>query len=290
VNDGSTTIAQNPGSTGTVDVTGSGSTLNNTGTLSVGPSGIGTLDVIDGGAVTADGGTTVGPNGTVMGNGTITTPTLVNNGTVAPAGPNNTPGTLTINGNYQQGPGGTLDTEVSGPQSSQADQLKVMGSAALNGTLALTSLNNFHPSSGATYTILTATGGATGNFSQVVDTLNTNGLTRTDVIGPNGVLVSYLCPVPQPPVPPAPPGVPPQPQGPPTLILTTSQPLPTTTLTAAQKNAILVPVVDPNLSQLATPLEIWFSGANTQRFNIENRFDDLIAGSNGLVSNVSCSK
>jgi hypothetical protein len=48
----------------------------------------------------------------------------------------------------------------------------------------------FHPSSGATYTILTATGGVTGNFSQVVDTLNTNGLTRTDVIGPNGVLVS----------------------------------------------------------------------------------------------------
>jgi hypothetical protein len=120
-----------------------------------------------------------------------------------------------------------------------------------------------------------------GNFSQFVDTLNTNGLTRTEVMAPNGVLVSYLRPVPPPP----PPGVPPQ--GPPNLILTTPQTLPTTPLTAAEKNAILVPVVDPNVEQLATPLEIWFSGANTQRFNIENRFDDLIAGSNGLVSNVS---
>jgi T5SS/PEP-CTERM-associated repeat protein len=283
VNDGSTTIAQNPGSTGTVDVMGSGSTLNNTGTLSVGPAGIGTLDVIDGGAVTANGGTTVGPNGTVTGDGTITTPTLVNNGTVAPAGANNTPGTLTLNGNYQQGPGGVLDSEVGGPQSSQADQLKISGTATLNGTLTLTSLHNFHPSSGDTYTILTAAGGLTGKFNQVVDTLNTNGLTRTDVIGPNGVLVSYLRPVPKPP--PATPSASPAP--PASITLTTPNPLPTTPLTAAQKNAILVPIVNPNVDQLAAPFEVWFSGANTQRFNIENRFDDIIAGSTGFVSNVS---
>ena len=44
----------------------------------------------------ADGGTTVGPNGIIMGNGTITTPTLTNNGVVMPTGPNSTPGTLTI--------------------------------------------------------------------------------------------------------------------------------------------------------------------------------------------------
>ena len=217
------------------------------------PAGIGTLDVIDGGAVTANGGTTVGPNGTVTGDGTITTPTLVNNGTVAPAGANNTPGTIaTLNGNYQQGPGGVLDSEVGGPQSSQADQLKISGTATLNGTLTLTSLHNFHPSSGDTYTILTAAGGLTGKFNQVVDTLNTNGLTRTDVIGPNGVLVSYLRPVPKPP--PATPSASPAP--PASITLTTPNPLPTTPLTAAQKNAILVPIVNPNVDQLAAPFEV----------------------------------
>src|SRR6267378_3610796 len=49
-----------------------------------------------------NGGTNVGPNGTLMGEGTITTPTVINNGTVMPTGPNGTPGTLTDNGNYQQ--------------------------------------------------------------------------------------------------------------------------------------------------------------------------------------------
>ena len=274
VNDGSTTVAQNPGSTGTVDVTGPGSTLNNTGALIVGPGGPGVVDVTNGGAITANGGTTVDPLGTLGGNGTITTPTLVNNGTVAPAGPNNTPGTLTIDGNYQQGSSGVLDTAVGGPQASQADQLKISGTAALNGTLALSSLNNFHPSSGDTYTVLTATGGVTGNFKQVVDTLNNSGLTRTDVIAPNGVLVSYLRPAPQEQ----------------SVTLTTNKPLPTTTLTNTQKNDILVPVVDPTVEQLTSLYEIWFSDANTQRFNIESRFDDLAAGSTGFVSNVNYPK
>jgi hypothetical protein len=55
-------------------------------------------------------------------------------------------------------------------------------------------------------------------------------------------------------------------------------------------NAILVPALNPNVQQLATPFEVWFSVANTQRFNIQNRFDDIIAGSTGFVSNVSYRK
>ena len=274
VNDTNGTVGNRPGSSGTATVDGNGSQWNNSGTLDVGPGGPSVVDVTNGGSVTADGGTTVEPLGTMGGNGTITTPTLANNGTVAPAGPNNTPGTLTINGNYQQGPGGVLDSEVGGPTSSQADQLKITGTAALNGTLALTSLNNFHPSSGDTYTILTATGGVTGNFKQVVNTLNNSGLTRTDVIAPNGVLVSYLRPAPQEQ----------------SVVLATNKPLPTTTLTNAQKNAILVPLVDPTAEQLTALYEIWFSNANTQRFNIESRFDDLAAGSTGFVSNVNYPK
>jgi T5SS/PEP-CTERM-associated repeat protein len=165
VTDTTTMIGQNPGSNGTVTVDGAGSTLTSSGTTNVGEAGAGTLNITDGGTVTSDGGTTVGPMGTLTGNGTLTTPTLINNGTVAPAGPNDMTGTLTINGNYQQNPSGILDAEVGGPQSSQADLLNISGTATLSGALNLTSLNNFHPSPGDTYTILSAAG-VTGNFSR----------------------------------------------------------------------------------------------------------------------------
>jgi outer membrane autotransporter protein len=269
VTDTNATVGAEPGSSGTVIVDGNGSEWRNSGTLDVGPSGSGVLDIADGGKVTADGGTTVGPNGTIMGDGTITTPTLTNDGLVMPTGPNGTPGTLTENGNYQQGSNGKLDIGVGGNQSSRSDELLINGTANLNGTLELTPLNNFHPTSGTTFEILHAANGVNGNFSQVADTLNTSGLTRVEILTPNGVVISYLAL-----------GVAP-------LILTTSTPVPATLTNA---NAILVPALNPNLQQLSTPFEVWFSLANTQRFNIQNRFDDIIAGSTGFVSNVSYPK
>ena len=221
--------------------------------------------------MTADGGTTIGPLGALTGDGTLTTPTLINNGTVAPAGPNGTTGTLTINGNYQQGSNGELATGVGGPASSQADKSQVNGTAALDGTLALNSINNFHPSSGDTYTILSATGGVTGNFTHVVDSLNNSGLTRVEVVAPNAIIITYLRPAPIETA----------------VTLATSKPVPATPLTDSQKNNILMPVVDPTAEQLTSLYEIWFSDANTQRFNLEDRFDALAAGSTGFVSNVS---
>ena len=121
VNDTNATVGAQPGSSGTVIVDGSDSQWTNTGSLEVGPAGSGLVDVSDGGINVADDGTTIGPNGILTGNATITTPILINNGTVVPAGPGGTPGTLTLNGNYQQGPSGVLDTEIGGPQPSQAD-------------------------------------------------------------------------------------------------------------------------------------------------------------------------
>jgi T5SS/PEP-CTERM-associated repeat protein len=286
VNDTNATLGAQSGSSGIAMVDGAGSQWNNSGTLDVGPAGSGVIDIMNGGTVTADRSTIVGPDGKITGDGTITTPTLINNGTVAPAGPNSTTGTLTIDGNYQQGSKGILDTEIGGPQSSQADQLKVTGTAALSGTLALTSLNNFHPSPGATYEILAAAGGVTGNFTNFVDTLNTTGLTRTVVVTPNGVVITYL----RPPQPTPPSAVTSGPPAAPSLNLSTSQSLPTTPLTNAQKNSLLVPVVDPSVEQYTSLFEIWFSNANTQRFNIENRFDNVQAGPSGFVSNVSYPK
>jgi hypothetical protein len=70
------------------------------------------------------------------------------------------------------------------------------------------------------------------------------------------------------------------------LNLTLSTPLPAS-LSTAQLDAVVLQVLDPNVEQLAAPFDIWFSLANTQRFNLESRFDDVIAGSTGFVSNIT---
>jgi T5SS/PEP-CTERM-associated repeat protein len=273
VNDTNGTLGNQPGSSGTAIVDGNGSQWKNSGTLDVGPAGSGAVDISNGGVVIADGGTNVGPNGTLMGDGTITTPTVINNGTVMPTGPNGTPGTLTDNGNYQQDPTGTLDIGIGGKQSSQNDKLAIDGNAKLDGTLDLNSLNNFHASSGDTFQVISTTGSTRGKFNQTIDTLNTTGLTRTEIVASNGVVITYLRPAPSPAA----------------LTLSTTNPAPST-LTNATINAFLVPIVDPNVTDLITPIEVWFSLANTQRFNIQNRFDDIVAGSTGFVSNVSYPK
>jgi len=268
VNDTNATVGDQSGSSGTVIVDGTGSQWNNTGAVDIGQVGTGVVDVTNGGVITAGGGTIVGPHGELMGNGTITTPTLVDNGIVMPTGPGNTPSTLTIIGNYQQGSNGILDTAIGGPQSSQADQLKVDGSVKLSGTLDITSLNGFHPSIGDSYRLLSASGGVIGAFDNISDSANTTELSRLDIYGPNGFMVTYL------------------PHGFGALDLHTSTPLPSL-LTAGSLNAFLIQLLDPTAEQLSSVYETWFSNAKTQRFNIENRFDDLAAGSTGFTSNVN---
>jgi hypothetical protein len=174
----------------------------------------------------------------------------------------------TVIGNYQQGSSGVLDTEIGGPNPSQADQLKVDGSAKLNGTLDLTSLNGFHPASGNTYEILSASGGLSGAFSMIAGTANTAGLSRLDIYGPNGLIVTYL-----------PPGF-----G--VINLTTSSPLPAS-LTSGNLNAFLLSILDPTAEQLSSLYEIWFSDANTQRLNIQNAGTGFKPGDSVLGSKPS---
>jgi outer membrane autotransporter protein len=146
--------------------------------------------------------------------------------------------------------------------------LKINGSAKLDGTLDITSLNNYHPSPGNSYELISASGGLSGQFSNIADSANTNGLSRLDIYGPNGVLITYL-----------PPGL-----G--VLTLNTSTPLPAS-VSPGNLNAFLLRLLDPTGEQLSSIYQIWFSNSNTQRFNIEDRFDELAAGSTGFVSNVS---
>jgi hypothetical protein len=145
VNSGSGNIAFAVTNTGTVTVLAGR-------TLSVG----GNFTQTDGNT-TVDGTLTVSNtvylNGGVLhGSGTI-------NGNVVNAAeldPGESPGILTINGNYTQTAAGTLVIEIGGPDAGTGyDRLVVNGVAALAGTLSVTILNNYVPDSNAVFQVLT---------------------------------------------------------------------------------------------------------------------------------------
>jgi uncharacterized protein with beta-barrel porin domain len=99
--------------------------------------------------------------GTLTGSGTILG-TFTNSGTVNPG---NSPGTLTIVGDYTQTASGTLTVEIASPTS--YDIINVTGAASLNGTLQPVLLNGYRPTGNQVFPFLTAAGGVTGTFSRV---------------------------------------------------------------------------------------------------------------------------
>lgn len=122
------------------------------------------------GAVIANGNIAVNPGsnfindgeliGTVVvaGNGTV-----VNRGTLAPG---NSPGTATVNGNYSAAASAVHNFEVGGTAANGYDKLNVTGNVALNGTLNITLINGFTPTTGNP-DLPIITGTISGAFSTV---------------------------------------------------------------------------------------------------------------------------
>jgi len=99
----------------------------------------------------------------LIGSGTLAAD-LVNGGTVSPG---DSPGVITVQGNYAQQTGGVLEIELGGTIAGTGfDQLIVTGTATLNGTLNVTLLPAYTPQAGDTFIIIDhATG--TGTFDTV---------------------------------------------------------------------------------------------------------------------------
>ena len=101
--------------------------------------------------------------GVLNGTGTIVGNVTNTGGTVAPGA---SPGTLTINGDYMQGSGGTLAVEIGGTTAgTQYDQLVVTGNATLGGTLNVALVNGFVPASGGSFTVVQTGGTVSGVFA-----------------------------------------------------------------------------------------------------------------------------
>ena len=192
------------------------------------------------------------------------------------------PLTINVGGNYTQSPGGTLALGVAGVNGEDYDHVQVGGTASLNGTLAVSSLNNFRPANGNAFEVLRTNGTRTGQFAQVNDFLNNNpNLQRIDVYAPNGVALVYLASGPAPTPSPTPKPKPP-------IIDVIPDPLPPINPEEPLPLPELLSILDPTAQQLTSLFEISFSGANTQRFNLDDRLAEIQRGSTGFVSKLPC--
>ncbi|MDP8943188.1 MAG: hypothetical protein M3N16_03610 [Actinomycetota bacterium] len=142
----------------------------------------GNVTVGQGSSLTGTGGLHNAAGGTLRGGGTIGS-SVTNDGTV---GPGASPGTLAINGNYTQGPGGTLDVEIDGRAPGTGyDRLEVTGDASLAGTLAISS--SISPATGERFDVLTTGGDRTGTFGTVTGAEVTSQRRYQDVYEPRTV-------------------------------------------------------------------------------------------------------
>ena len=180
------------------------------------------------------------------------------------------PLTINVGGNYVQGSGGTLALGVTGLIGKDYDHVQVQGNASLNGTLAVSSLNNFRPSSGNGFELLHTNGRRGGQFAVVNDSLNNRpNLARVDLYAPNGVALLYLSSsTPRPP-----------------KIIDVPFLLPLVDPNAPF--SLPISFLDPTAEQLSSLYEISFSGTNTQRFNLEERLAEIQRGSTGFASNLN---
>lgn len=89
------------------------------------------------------------------------------------------PGVITVDGDYTQGPNGTLDIEIVGTAGAGKvgghDQLAATKTASLDGTLKMQNVGGFDPAVGSSdgvngdeFIIITAPDGVSGTFSQLI--------------------------------------------------------------------------------------------------------------------------
>ena len=130
---------------------------------------------------------TVGSGAFLRGTGQVTS--ILVDGTIAPG---NSIGTLTVLDNLVMGSGGTYQAEVD--SSGAADLINVLGSASLTGKLDVLMSGTAEGFLGKTFTILTAAGGVTGQFTSQT----TNLLQYTIRYLGNAVQISFGSEVPNP--------------------------------------------------------------------------------------------
>jgi hypothetical protein len=209
-NGGNAFVSGNVLNSGNV-IAGTGSTLGITGSYqqTAGTTNIaGTLSAASfsqsqGTTIVQSGGTLSAPTvqvtgGSLQGGGTILGNLSLTGGTLLPGTPNSagmpgSPDTLSIMGNYTQGPNGTLVIDFDGATGDYS-ALDVSGMANLSGVVDFTSLDGVGPAIGDEFTFLTF-GALAGDFSNIVFTNFSCpvGAICEDVVGANSMTLEIMA-------------------------------------------------------------------------------------------------
>lgn len=157
----------------------------------------GRLDLIPGAPYTHVGSAVVAGSGTFAvdsnASGSIDMMDVFTNSAVVR--PGDSPGILTIDGNYEQTALGSLEIEIGGlTAGTQHDRLVVNGNATLAGRLDLPLINAFTPSVNDEVTILTAGGSISGGFDSIHVTDLPNGIAQRLVYNASDVRVQFVTP------------------------------------------------------------------------------------------------
>jgi len=186
---------------------------------------------------------------------------------------------LTIGGNLKMGSGSTTSLGIGGLNGEQYDHIQVGGNATVNGSLVVSSLGGFHPSAGNAFLVLRTNGTRSGNFTSLDDSAFRNNPNITpslrpvdvEIVAPNGIILAYV-----------------KPTGPtPPIIDVIPEPLPPVNPEEPLSLSFVLKALNPTAEQLTSMFEIPFSGANTQRFNLNDRMAQIQRGSTGFVSAVA---
>ena len=102
--------------------------------------------------------------------------------------PGQSPGKLTIGGNYTQGAGGALLVEANGLSAADLDTVTVEGNATVDGVLQVRHPGNVDPGNTAVE-LLVVNGTADGDFAEALFTSNGNTVTGTAQVISNGVMI-----------------------------------------------------------------------------------------------------
>jgi hypothetical protein len=149
--------------------------------------------MLNGGTATATGLIDV-QGGVVSGNGSLVG-AVANAGEVAPGA---STGTLEVTGNYTQTATGILTIEIGGPTpGSGFDQLKISGTATLGGMLTIALTDEFRPTLGTTFEIVTF-GQRAGDFATVNGLVQSNGLIFSATYTSTGLVLQVIQEAPTP--------------------------------------------------------------------------------------------
>jgi hypothetical protein len=152
----------------------------------------GAVTVGDSSTLTIGTGTGVFTNsGLLDGTGTIVG-TVINSGNVNPG---SSPGTLTVNGTYNQAAGGSLNIEIA--SLSSFDRLIVLGQALLDGNLNISLLGGYVPNVGDIFEFMQFSS-LVGDFSHFSGLNIGGGLSFREVITANGISLVVDSNVPEP--------------------------------------------------------------------------------------------